>query len=154
MNGVGFLALLGAICAADYNNRRIIELPEIFICDELPGNMNAICFPPVGIFVTREQADNWNLIEHEIVHWQQYQELGLLPFYLKYAGQFCFVGYDQMSMEVEARFNECEYCKTHYRECVRNGTAKTVCNPDFFTGTNFLQDLPSGPGLETNIVPQ
>lgn len=131
MNAAGLLALLGAVCIAEYNRKQIEKLPDIILVDSLPGNMNAICFPPVGIFLTREQADNMNLIEHEIVHWQQYQELGLLPFYLSYAGQYCLYGYDQMKMEQDARFIENDFCKVNYRQCVREGTAKTVYNPNF-----------------------
>lgn len=40
-------------------------------------------------------------------------------------------GYDKMPMEIEARKNESDYCKNNYTECVRNGTAKTVYNPNF-----------------------
>lgn len=131
MNALGIAAVIGAAFFVDYNYRQIQKQPKIFVREALPNNLNAMCFPPFGIFVTEEQKDNDNLLEHELVHWVQYQRMGLIPFYLQYVGECVFYGYDHSPMEIEARFNECEYCRLNYSECVRNGMAATVFNPNF-----------------------
>ncbi len=110
------------------------DTPPIYIRKKLRLNYNGRTIPPFGIYITEAQKDNKALLEHELVHWRQYQQKGLIRFYFDYAGQLKKHGYDQMPMEKEARVNESDYCKENYTECVRNGTAKTVHNPNFREG--------------------
>jgi hypothetical protein len=153
MNAAGIIALLGAVCLAEYNSRQIVRDAPLIVVDELPGELNAMCVPPIGIYIRKGNEGNADLIEHELFHWWQFQERGLLPFYFDYATGYLVNGYDQHPMEIEARFNECDYCRQNYTECVRNGWAKTVYNPFFRCGTNFPADLPAGGSLETENVP-
>ena len=92
---------------------------------------NAITIPPFGIFIKKEHRDNENLLNHEIMHWEQFRKLGLIKFYSNYIEEFKKLGYDDMPMEIEARFNESPYCKLNYTECVRKGFAKTICDENF-----------------------
>lgn len=102
----------------------------IYVVNSLPGNHSAMTIPPIGIFILSSQLQNKNLIEHEQVHWKQFQRYGTAGFYLRYLiGSFG--GYDHNPMEIEARFNESEYCKQNYTQCVRDGSALTVHNPKF-----------------------
>lgn len=105
--------------------------PPIFYREKLPGNYNAQTIPPFGIFILESQKENKALLDHELIHWRQYQEKGLIPFYNSYFAQLKRYGYDLAPMEIEARANETDFCKTNYTECVRNGQAKTVFNPNF-----------------------
>jgi hypothetical protein len=66
-----------------------------------------------GIYI---RADNWNnrsLLVHELTHTMQYEVLGgFLPFLTQYV-QECFkVGYQNSSLEMEARSVEAELCST------------------------------------------
>lgn len=63
----------------------------------------AITIPPFGIFIRSKYCDNKKILNHEMIHWKQYQELGLLKFYWQYFKQFLKFGYDRMPMEIEAR---------------------------------------------------
>jgi hypothetical protein len=105
--------------------------PDIFYVDHVPGNFNGICLPPLGIFIDQRNQANTELLKHEMVHWRQYQRMGLGPYYYNYLRDFIKVGYDAHPMEREARANESAYCRDNYTECVRNGKAKTAFNPNF-----------------------
>lgn len=100
---------------------------KIYYVKKLPYNYNAICIPPFGIFIKSDQASNRNLIIHELIHWEQYRKIGLLN-YIYYN---LVSNYDNNILEIEARFNENEFCKKNYTFCVRNGLAKTVYNKNF-----------------------
>lgn len=95
------------------------------------GGYNAHTVPPFGIFIHDSEKNNEALHAHELVHWRQYQERGLLPFYLAYTYHSLTKSYDKNPMEIEARSNETPYCQQNYTECVRTGQAKTVHNPSF-----------------------
>ena len=86
--------------------------------------------PAVGIFITEKEKDNQELLNHELIHWKQYQEEGLLML-PKYLSEILKNGYDGNTYEVEARENESEYCKYNYTECVRTGKSVTAYNPNF-----------------------
>jgi hypothetical protein len=131
MNTTGLLALVGAVCFLEYNSKKINGPAPVFVADELPGNLNAMCVPPFGVFVKKGNEENEQLLQHEFIHWEQFRTRGLLPFYLEYVAQYLVNGYDAHPMEREARFNECEFCQDNYTECVRQGLAKTVYNPSF-----------------------
>lgn len=112
--------------------RRRQDAPVITL-GALPFGFNAMTVPPVGIFVRRDQADNQRLLDHERIHWQQFQQRGLGGFYGDYLYQMAVHGYDHMPMEVEARVVEDDYCKNNYTECVRSGQARTVHNQKFIS---------------------
>lgn len=130
------IAIVGSIAgiAIVYNSfQKRREDPPIFYRKKLKGNYNARTIPPFGIFIKESEKDNKALLEHELVHWKQYQEKGFIGFYNQYSNEMKEYGYDGMPMEKEARKNETEYCKDNYTECVRNGTSKTIHNPEFRT---------------------
>lgn len=108
--------------------------PMICYVDDLPFGYNAMTVPPVGIFIKRSQHDNKALLDHEMIHWAQYQRMGLLGFYAAYT-KGSTEGYDANPMEIEARANETDYCKLNYTTCVRNGTAKTIQDKNFKYGS-------------------
>ena len=105
--------------------------PPVFYRKKLAKNYNARTIPPFGIFIKEDEKNNKELLEHELTHWKQYEEKGFIDYYVDYTKQMKQFGYDKMPMEIEARKNESDYCKNNYTECVRNGTAKTVYNPNF-----------------------
>lgn len=67
---------------------------------------HAITIPPIGIFIKEEHRNNQKIMNHEMVHWEQYLRLGLLKFYFKYLKEFLIFGYQKMPMEIEARHEE------------------------------------------------
>lgn len=107
------------------------ENPPIFYPNWLPFGYNGFVVPPVGVFIRKKHEKSKELLDHELVHWQQYQREGLLPFLYNYTAQALTKGYDKNPYEIEARYNESDFCKENYTHCVKNGLAKTVHNPDF-----------------------
>jgi len=105
--------------------------PRLYIKERLPGNYNALTIPPVGIFIKKSEKDNQALIDHERIHWNQFQRKGTAGYYLQYALEYIRHGYDKMPMEIDARQKERPYCRVNYSECVRTGQSVTVHNPDF-----------------------
>lgn len=105
--------------------------PPVFYRKSLNKNFNAKTIPPFGIYIKEAERENQALLEHETVHWQQYQRMGLIKYYREYFKQLKEYGYDAHPMELEARSNESEYAKHNYTEAVRRGLAVTVYNPDF-----------------------
>lgn len=53
--------------------------PVIRSMKNIPFGQNAITLPPFGIFIAKSEVNNLALINHELVHWAQYQRMGLLP---------------------------------------------------------------------------
>jgi hypothetical protein len=123
-------AAVGGFIIYNHIQRRRQDVP-VYYKPRLSGNYNARTIPPFGIYILESERDNANLLAHELVHWRQYQEQGLIPFYWNYLNEISTYGYDNMPMELEARFLENEYCRNNYTECVRNGQAITVHNPNF-----------------------
>ncbi len=76
----------------------------------------AMTIPPLGIFIKKKYRGDKKILNHDMVHWQQYQKMGLFKFYFRYFKQFLIYGYDNMPMELEARYEEDEYIKKHYSE--------------------------------------
>jgi hypothetical protein len=122
-------SIIAFICYV--NKQRKNNNPKIFYRKKLINNYNGYILPPFGIFIKESEKNNVELINHEKIHWKQFQRLGLLNFGLSYLQQALSVGYDKNLFEIEARECENEYCKLNYTECVRNGKAKTVYNPNF-----------------------
>jgi len=113
------------------NKQRANNNPKVYYVASIAGNMNARTIPPFGIYIKSSEAGNINLLQHELMHWKQFQREGLLSFIINYTAAESRYGYDKNPYEVEARFIENEFCKLNYTECVRNGTARTVFNPNF-----------------------
>lgn len=126
--GIGVIA--GVFAVYNMFQRRRKSIP-VYIRKSLAGNYNARTIPPFGIYVKEGEQNNEALINHEKVHWKQYQEKGLIGFYSQYAKEIKEFGYDNMPMEIEARENETEHCKHNYTQCVRAGESSTIYNPAF-----------------------
>lgn len=125
--GIGALGLVALILK---NQSAKKAPPQIFY---RKGNFryNAQTLPPFGIYINESHKNNQALLKHELIHWKQYQDKGLLKYYFDYTTQLLKHGYDSMPMEKEARTNESRFCKNNYTECVRTGKARTVHNPNF-----------------------
>ncbi|MEL6356679.1 MAG: hypothetical protein AAFQ37_07075 [Bacteroidota bacterium] len=126
-NLVTALLMLGVISYLQRKN----DNPPIYYLKSLPFGFNGLAIPPFGIFIKDDLKNNSELLLHELVHWKQFQREGLLLFVLNYSLSSINYGYDGNLYEVEARFNEDDFCKSNYTYCVRNGLAKTVYNPSF-----------------------
>lgn len=124
--------IIGTIVFIAYcMKQRKNDNPKIFSRKKLVNNYNGYIVPPFGVFIKESEKDNQALIEHELMHWKQFQRDGLIPFLVNYSKEASQKGYDKNPYEIEARTQETGYCKENYTECVRNGTAKTVYNPNF-----------------------
>ena len=62
-----------------------------------------VTLPPFGIFIIEERLTDDALIQHEKVHWAQYQRMGFFRFYATYVWQVLRYGYHNAPMEREAR---------------------------------------------------
>ena len=123
--------VVGVVALWSYKQRKCP--PALFVRDSLPFGFNAITLPPIGVFVKKKHLGNKRLMIHELAHWQQYQRMGLIGFYYKYFSELAVDGYDGSGMEREARraAGECDGCVNSYTDCVRNGFACTVNDPNF-----------------------
>lgn len=124
-----WVSLLG-FSIFSYYKRSLKEVPVYYV-DYLPFGFNALALPPFGVFINKEHKYNKQLLAHELVHWKQFKENGLLLFLLRFLWYQINYGYDKNPFEIEARFNESDFCKKNYTHCVRTGKAKTVYNPKF-----------------------
>jgi len=97
--------------------------PKIYYVRWVLPPYRAMTIPPFGIFIKKRYKNDKRILNHEIIHWEQYQKLGLLTFYFRYFKQFIKYGYDKMPMEIEARYEEDEYTKKHYSK-VYHGSNK------------------------------
>jgi hypothetical protein len=125
------LIIGGVIGFVIYNEIQKSNKPKVYYRKTLSNNYNARTIPPFGIYILESQKDNLELLNHELIHWKQYQEKGLVNFYLDYLTQYNAYGYDEMPMEFDARINENDFCKLNYTYCVRNGMANTIYQPNF-----------------------
>lgn len=103
-----------------------MKQPKIYYVLWILPPYRAITIPPFGIFIKKKHKGNQKLLNHDLVHWQQYQRMGLFMFYFKYLKQFLTYGYDKMPMEIEARYEEDEYTKKHYQEVYHSSTKKQI----------------------------
>ena len=87
---------------------------KIYYVDKLPGKFRGMCIPPIGIFILDKHRGNKKILEHDLIHWKQFNKHGFLGFYAKYFLEYIFIGYDKMPMEMEARQNETNYVKNNY----------------------------------------
>jgi hypothetical protein len=124
-------SVLGITALSLYMRTFRKENPPIFYPKGLPFGYNGFVVPPFGVFIREKHKESKELLLHELVHWQQYQREGMLPFLFNYTSEALTKGYDKNPYEIEARYNESDFCKENYTHCVKNGLAKTVHNPDF-----------------------
>ena len=125
-------SVVGIIAFIAYTKRqRRNDTPKIFYRKKLVNNYNGYNVFPFGIFIKESEKDNQALIEHEMIHWKQFQREGLVPFLVNYLKEAVQNGYDKNRYEIEARTVETAYCKENYTECVRSGNSKTAYNPNF-----------------------
>lgn len=70
----------------------------------LPLGMGALTLPPFGILFRRGRRTE-GLRRHELVHWRQYLERGVVRFYLGYVWHWIRAGrsYEHHPWEQEAR---------------------------------------------------
>lgn len=66
----------------------------------------AITLPPFGIYALPEHVNDARLARHEAKHWEQYQRMGAIRFYVTYLYQCARFGYRNAPMEIEARAAE------------------------------------------------
>jgi len=92
------------------------KFPRLFHVRYIFPPFRAMTVPPFGIFIKLEHKGNYHILEHDLIHWKQYERMGLLIFYLRYFIQLLIIGYDTMPMEMEARQNEKEKSKWNYRK--------------------------------------
>lgn len=78
--------------------------PRFVVVRWLPSWIGAIALPPLGILIRRGR-DSEGVRLHELVHWRQYLERGLLRYYLGYLWAWVRVGcsYEDHPWEIEAR---------------------------------------------------
>ena len=62
-----------------------------------------VTIPPFGIYILAERINEPDLRRHELVHWDQYQRMGLFKFYATYFWYNIRYGYRMNPMEIEAR---------------------------------------------------
>ena len=62
-----------------------------------------ITLPPFGIYILKERMGDELLKLHEMVHWEQYQRMGVIRFYVNYLWYNIRYGYWNNPMEIEAR---------------------------------------------------
>ena len=79
--------------------------PKIRFITSIPGFGTSVCIPPIGIFLDPSMEDSplyEATIEHETVHWEQYQRLGLVRWWATYIWYLFRYGYEKHPFEVEA----------------------------------------------------
>lgn len=77
----------------------------------IPGTQMAATIPPFGIFIESKYKNEnkkspVSVIQHERVHWQQYERMGLFSFYYNYFKYYIIYGRINHPMEREARKNK------------------------------------------------
>lgn len=107
--------------------------PKIYYSKNLLFGHNAMTIAPIGIFIKESEKENAALLQHELIHWEQYCSRGMFLFYLDYLLGLLHNGYDLHPMELEARSNENDFSKYNYTYAVRNGLANTIFDPNFRT---------------------
>jgi hypothetical protein len=90
--------------------------PKIFYVEKLIPPFRGMTIPPFGIFIKKQYKGDESILNHDKIHWKQYQRMGLFLYYFRYLIQLILIGYDTMPMEMEARQNETEKDKWNYRE--------------------------------------
>jgi len=96
-----YLLVLGIVLVIIYLNRRSLKSDPKFIKMNLPGDRKAVTMPPFGVYIEPEHKDDEMVIKHEMCHWQQYQDRGLVDFYRDYFRMKANNDYENNPMEQE-----------------------------------------------------
>ena len=64
---------------------------------------HGITLPPWGVFILAERMGDERLVRHEMEHWRQAQQYGVIGFYARYLWYSLRHGYRNNPMEVQAR---------------------------------------------------
>jgi hypothetical protein len=118
-----------------------MRTPRIFYW-KYTFNYNGFIIPYVGIVLNssvRGVRGEDVLIEHEKVHYKQFEKYGAILFILLYLMDVMYHSYDLSLFEIEARFAEDNFAKYNYTYAVRNGLAKTPHNPNFRKGKSIYK---------------
>jgi len=86
-----------------FRSGQVKKLPRIFYVSRLPGRYRGITLPPFGIFIEKAHKDNKKLHIHELCHWRQFQEAGLVKTYIRYIWLWFKHGYRNHPLEIECR---------------------------------------------------
>jgi len=79
-------------------NKKVYYIPF-----NIPGSQMAATIPPFGTFIESKYKNNKSIINHEMVHWDQYNRMGGFGFYKTYFSEYIKYGRKYGPMEVEAR---------------------------------------------------
>ena|SRR5690606_22230207 len=109
--------------AAKTEDERVIYIksllkkqPKIIYTKRVIPPFRAHTIPPFGIFIKKDFEGDNQILSHDLIHWYQYERMGLFMFYFRYLIQLIIIGYDTMPMEMEARKFDSEETKWSYRE--------------------------------------
>ena len=70
---------------------------------DIPGSQMAATIPPFGTFIEVKYKGNLSILNHELVHWDQYNRMGFADFYITYISEYIKHGRKYGPMEIEAR---------------------------------------------------
>jgi hypothetical protein len=101
---LSFIIFILIITALNFINHPFI----FYLPVNIPGKQMAATIPPFGIFIEKglkneKREDPCSVYTHEMVHWQQYQRMGLFSFYYQYLKVYFKKGRFNNWMEEEAR---------------------------------------------------
>lgn len=106
-----------SFCQANVSCRfNFKKKPKIYYVKWVIPPFRAMTIPPFGIFVKKEFKGDKQILNHDFVHWKQYERMGLFLYYFRYFVQLLIIGYDIMPMEMEARQGDDDETKWNYRE--------------------------------------
>jgi len=90
--------------------------PKIYYVTYLIPPFRAMTIAPFGIFIKKEFKGNNQILLHDLIHWKQYERMGVIMYYFRYFIQMLLIGYDIMPMEMEARQFDNKKTKWNYRK--------------------------------------
>lgn len=105
--------------------KKINGFLKLFLSDSIIG----ITLAPFGIYCNEKYMKNTKVINHELIHWHQQMELYILPFYIKYIGEWLRnrrinkkTAYKNISFEREAYANDdnLQYLNTRVKHAWKN----------------------------------
>lgn len=87
-------------------------VPRFFTVPWLPGTIEAVTLPPLGIVILKRSRQNPELIKNELGHWDQYEEWGLLRFYWTVLTEYAIYGRFAAPVEADATNRGGKRCPT------------------------------------------
>lgn len=84
-------------------------LPKIYTVRWFPGSAKAFVLPPLGIVCKGGSRIDKALMAHELGHWEQYQEWGLIKFYCTIFVQYVHYGRFNAPVEADATIRGLKY---------------------------------------------